>query len=109
MGSCSLPNGCLEDNSVTTTDVGITCPNVMMSSSDDEDAQIEAFMVAKEESKMEDKKWLLYAEYIADDLSLWELRDLADVSGNVLMDKVSVGVAVSNGWKKKNLHFIIVG
>merc|ERR1712129_612292 len=95
----TLPNGCLEDNYVTTTDAGITCPNVIMSSSADEDAQIEAFMVAKEESKMEDKKWSLYAEYIADDLSLWEL-----------MDEVSVGDVVSNGyWKKDNLHVIIVG
>lgn len=106
--TCSLPTGCMEDNSVTTTDGGITCPNVIISDSDDGDAAIEQFMVDKEETKTSDKKWSLYTDYIADDLSLWELRDLdVSLSDNekVFMDKVSVGTV---GYLK-NFHFVIVG
>merc|ERR1712228_31404 len=106
--TCSLPTGCFEDNSVLTTDAGVVCPNVLFSDSAESDAEIEQFIIDKEETKTSDKKWALYEEYIADDLSLWELRDL-----NIVSSEDKVLMTTSNGlsvgeYFENNMHLIII-
>ena len=103
--TCSLPTGCSDDNSVVTTTDGITCPNVIISDSAANDEEIEQFVVDKENAKTSDKKWALYEDYIADDLSLWEMRDLAVSNED---NKVLVTDGVGDfGYLDANLHSIV--
>ena len=92
---CSIsPSACLSDNSVTTTDDGTTCPTWKVSTSSDDDAEFEEYMVTKDSEKESDKKWTLYSEYIADDLTLWDTRD-SETDETILSNGImAVGNAV---------------